>query len=119
MTPKEKIHLQWQDHIYEVGIQQPWPGQCENDETRADFASNIDDIPKQIALYLCGSLLEPSAPDLIHPYLAKLFQRKFSVGYHTVRDTNHVTYFRLYESDDYGSTVILINNSEARIQFER
>ena len=117
MKPKEKIKLQWQNHIYEVDIEQPSNDQFENTKTRTNFASSIDDEPKKIAFYLYESLMEPMAPDSIHPYLEKLFQRKFSVG--NITDKNQVSYFKIHESDDYGATVILINNDEARIQLER
>jgi len=117
MKLKEKIKLQWQNHTYEVGIQQPWPGQIDNAEIRAKFTSSIDDKPKQIAFYLCESLMEPMAPDLIHPHLEKLFQRKFSVG--DIKNTNEGSYFTIHNSDDYGMTVILINNNEAKMQLDR
>jgi hypothetical protein len=114
MKPKEKIKLQWRDHTYEVGIAPPLPG---NDETRTEFSSRINDEPKQIAFYLCESLMEPTAPESIHSYLEKLFKRKFSVGDAT--NKNKVEYFEIYESNDYGASRILISNNEARIQFER
>lgn len=117
MDPQQKITLQWQEHIYEVAIRQPYPGQWENTETRAKFASSLTDEPKPIVFYLCESVVEPLAPDSIHPYLEKLFERKFSLGEST--NKNNVSYFRIHESDDYGATVILVNNEEVRIQLER
>jgi hypothetical protein len=117
MEPKEKIKLQWQNHIYEVGIEHPWPGQFENTETRAKFAESIDDEPKQIAFYLYESLMESTDPELIHPYLEKLFQIKFSIG--SIINKNQVLYFKIHESSDHGATVIIINNNEARMQLER
>ncbi len=116
MKPKDKIYLKWQNNIYEVGIEKPLlPG---NNETRANFSSVIDDEPKPICFYLCESLMEPTDPDVIHPYLQKLFQRKFSVG-ELKTDKNQVSFFKIYESDDYGASSIWINNNEARIQFAR
>lgn len=117
MNPKQKITLQWQEHIYEVAIRQPYPGQWENRETRAKFAAFLTDEAKPIRLYLCESVVEPTAPEVIHPYLEKLFERKFSLGEST--NKNNVLYFKIHESDDYGATIILINNEEVRIQLER
>jgi hypothetical protein len=86
-------------------------------ENKEKFASSINDEPKQIAFYLCESLMEPIATDSIHLYLEKLFKREFSVGCITNKD--EVSYFKIYESNDYGATVILVNNNEARMQLER
>jgi hypothetical protein len=117
MDPKQKIALQWQEHIYEVAIRQPYPGQWENTETKAKFAASLTDEPKPIRFYLCESVVEFAAPEMIHLYLEKFFQRIFSLGEST--NKNNVSYFKIHESDDYGATVILINNEEARIQLER
>lgn len=110
----EKIKLQWQNHIYELDIKQPWATQHDNAEARAQLASSIDDEPKQIVFCLCESIMEPTAPDSIHPYLEKILKRRFSVG--DITDKNGETCFKLYESTEHGTTVMWINNSEARIE---
>ncbi len=110
----EKIKLQWQDHIYELDIKQPWATQHDNVEARTKLASCIDDKPKQIVFYLHESIMEPLAPGLLHPYLEKILKSRFSVG--EMMDKNEEIYFKIYEATDYGATVMWINNSEARIE---
>lgn len=118
MEYKNSFTLKWQNKVYEVKIKHPWPGQDENKEVRSMFAMTIDEKPKQLAFYLNGSLMEPKEPDLINPYLEKLFKITFTVG-GIKENENKIAYFQLFESSDYGATTIWVSNNEARMEFKR
>lgn len=92
--------------------------QFNSDETIKKFNA-INDEPKQISFYLFGSLMQAKEPNLLHSYFEKIFKKTFSIGYHTEKDEDKNEYLKIHESDDYGSTVIWVNDNEARIQLER